>query len=85
MAEPIVQVNLWSGLRRFTGGELVVPVQAGTVGRMLDALVRAHPGLEPVIKAGVSVAIDGEVVTDGLHREIGPENEIYLMQRIAGG
>jgi hypothetical protein len=83
--QPTVTVNLWSGLRRFTGGDLVVPVQAGTIGQMLDALVRAHPGLEPVIEAGISVAVDGEVVTDGLHRAIGPDSEIYLMQRIAGG
>ncbi|MCB1395723.1 MAG: MoaD/ThiS family protein [Rhodobacteraceae bacterium] len=81
----MVEVHLWSGLRRFTDGTTVVSVEAATVGQMLDALVRAHPGLEPVIEAGVSVAIDGEVVTDGLHRAVGPENEIYLMQRIKGG
>jgi len=81
----VVEVHLWSGLRRFTDGVTVVSVEAATVGQMLDALVRAHPGLEPVIEAGVSVAIDGEVVTDGLHRAVGPDSEIYLMQRIKGG
>ncbi|MCB1410339.1 MAG: MoaD/ThiS family protein [Rhodobacter sp.] len=81
----MVEVHLWSGLRRFTDGALVVPVEAETVGQMLDALVRAHPGLKPVIDAGVSVVIDGEVLTGGLHRAVTAQNEIYLMQRIKGG
>lgn len=81
----MVEVNLWAGLRRFTDGALVVSVQAETVGQMFAELVKAHPGLEPVIEAGVSVAIDGEVVTDGNHRRIEPGQEIYLMQRIKGG
>ncbi|MCB1344512.1 MAG: hypothetical protein KDK09_04340 [Rhodobacteraceae bacterium] len=52
---------------------------------MLEALVRAHPGLKPVIEAGVSVVIDGEVLSGGLHRPVSPDNEVYLMQRIKGG
>ena len=34
----MVQVNLWSGLRRFTDGEVAVTVTAQTVREMLDAL-----------------------------------------------
>lgn len=81
----MVEVNLWSGLRRFTDGEQLITVEASTVGEMLDALIAAHPGLRPVIETGVSVAIDGEIVTSGLHRTIGPDNEIFLMQRLNGG
>lgn len=81
----MVEVNLWSGLRHYTDGELVIPVEAATIGEMLDALVKAHPALKPVIEAGVSVAVDGEVVTAGNQRAIGPENEIYLLQRLKGG
>ena len=81
----MLEVNLWAGLRRFTEGQLVVPVQAGTIGQMLDALVRDYPGLAPVIAAGVTVAVDGVVITDNLHRPIPPGAEVYLMQRIKGG
>ena len=81
----MVEVNLWSGLRRFTDGELVVNVEAKTVGQMLDALVQAHPGLEPVIEAGVSVALDGEVITNGDHTPISETSEIYLLQQLKGG
>lgn len=79
-----VKVHLWSGLRRLTDGADVVTVDAATVGEMLDALVTAHPGVGPVIEAGVSVVIDGEMTTSR-HTGISPDNEIYLMQRLKGG
>ena len=48
----MAEVNLWSGLRQFTDGELVVKVEANTVGKMLDELISIHPKLEPIIEAG---------------------------------
>lgn len=80
----MVEVHLWSGLRRFTDGVEVVQVQANTVGQMLDGLVAAHPGLGPVIAAGVSVSIDG-VLTASRFGAVSVANEIYLIQRIKGG
>ncbi|WP_334193034.1 MoaD/ThiS family protein [Pararhodobacter sp.] len=81
----MVEVNLWSGLRKFTDGAEVVEVEAKTVGQVLDALVAAHPGLGPVIEAGVSVAVDGEVVTGGRQMPVQPDSEVFLMQQIKGG
>ena len=80
----MVEVNLWAGLRRFTDGKTVVEVEADTVGQMLDTLAATYPGLGPIL-ADVSVAIDGEIVTGGRQKASGPENEIYLMQRMKGG
>jgi hypothetical protein len=80
----VVEVHLWSGLRRFTEGVAVVPVEAATVGQMLDGLVTAHPGLAPVIAAGVSVSIDG-VLTANRFAPLTAQNEIYLIQRVKGG
>jgi len=80
----MVEVNLWSGLRRFSGDLPVVEVEAKTTGEMLDALVVAFPGLKPAIEAGVSVAVNGEIV-NGRHVPIEPGAEIYLMQRLKGG
>lgn len=81
----MITVHLWSGLRRICGGAEAVTVQAATVGQMFDALVATHPGLEPFIKAGVSVVIDGEVTVGGRNLPVRPENEIYLIQRVKGG
>lgn len=80
----MVEVNLWSGLRRLADGKLVVSVQAATLREMLDALTTAHPGLQPVIKAGVSISVNGVIEAD-LSTKINPGDEIYLIQRIKGG
>ncbi|WP_406644751.1 hypothetical protein QEZ52_12820 [Aliisedimentitalea scapharcae] len=60
-------------------------VTASTTGQMLTALRSEYPGLGPVIDAGVSVAIDGRIYATSLTQTVGPENEIYLMQRLKGG
>lgn len=80
----MVEVNLWSGLRRLADGKLVVSVQAETLREMLEALTRAHPGLQPVIKAGVSISVNGVIEAD-LSTRLVPGAEIYLIQRIKGG
>ena len=80
----MVEINLWSGLRRFAGDQLVISVNGSTVREILDALVTAHPALTPVIKAGVSVSVNGQIVTN-MSAAIDPLDEVYLIQRIKGG
>jgi hypothetical protein len=41
--------------------------------------------LEPIIEAGVSVAVDGEMVAGAGHTPIKPESEIFLLQQFKGG
>ena len=81
----MVEVHLWSGLRDVTGGATVVEVAGATVGAVLDALVAAHPGLAPFIEAGVSVAVDGEIINGDRSVEVPEGAEIFLMQRLKGG
>ena len=80
----MVEINLWSGLRRFAGDQLVISVSASTVREILDALVKAHPALLQVIKSGVSVSLNGQIVTN-MSTAVDPLDEIYLIQRIKGG
>lgn len=80
----MVEVNLWSGLRKLADGQTVVTVEAATVRQMLDALVRTHPGLGPVIGAGISISVDGEIVTN-LSAPLPHGAEVWLIQRIKGG
>ena len=80
----MVEINLWSGLRRFAGDQTVISVKGDTVRGILDALVKAHPALLPVIKAGVSVSVNGQIVTN-LSAAVDPLDEVYLIQRIKGG
>lgn len=81
----MAEVNLWSGLRQFTDGELVIKVKADTVGKMLDELISIHPNLEPIIEAGVSVAVDGEMIAGANHTPIKPDSEIFILQQFKGG
>jgi molybdopterin synthase sulfur carrier subunit len=81
----MAKVHLWASLRRFADGQEVVEVDAATVGQMLDALEKAHPGLGPAIKAGLSVAVDGEVIANNRAAPVTPESEVFLLQRLKGG
>ncbi|WP_425045194.1 MoaD/ThiS family protein [Primorskyibacter sp. S87] len=81
----MVEVHLWSGLRSLIGGRETVEVEATTVGEVLQALVRVHPQLQEPIDAGVSVAVDGRVIASDLTAPVGPDSEVYLMQRLRGG
>ncbi len=58
----MVEVQLWSGLKRFTDGKDTVEIKGQTIGALLKNLVEAYPGLEPTLKAGVSVAVDGKII-----------------------
>jgi molybdopterin converting factor small subunit len=81
----MVKVQLWSGLRRVTGGATVVEVEGATVGAVLDALIAALPGLTPFIEAGVSVSVDGEIINGDRSAEVPEGAEVFLMQRLKGG
>ena len=80
-----VEVALWGNLRPLVGGAETVTVQARNIRQMLEALVTAWPALEPIIEAGVSVAIDGRVYATSLTQPIPEGAEVVLMQRLKGG
>lgn len=50
----------------------------------LTALVAAHPGLGPVIDAGVSVLVNGEAVVNR-HVSFPDDAIIHLLQQMKGG
>lgn len=66
-------------------GAEFVEVEAGNFKELLDQLVIKHPGLEPQIKRGVSLALDGVIYRDAWFTQIGPENEVVLMPYMVGG
>lgn len=81
----MVEVQLWTGLKRFTDGKEIVEIEGRTIGELLKNLVEAYPGLEPTVKAGVSVAVDGKIMARDLTREIKPDSEVFLLQQLKGG
>ncbi len=82
---PVVDVHLWSGLRRLTDGAEVVTVEASTIGEMLKALSATHPELKPILDGGVAVAVNGEIYNGALFKPLNEGDEVFLMQKIKGG
>jgi molybdopterin synthase sulfur carrier subunit len=81
----MVEVNLWSGLRAFTGGAVKVEVEATTVGEVLTGLAAAHPGLADILEDSVSVVVNGQIVVDSVTEPVPPDAEVWIMKRLRGG
>lgn len=82
---PDVEVALWGNLRPLVGGAETVTVKARNIREMLEELVAQWPALEPIIEAGVSVAVDGRVIASSITEPIPEGAEVVLMQRLKGG
>jgi molybdopterin converting factor small subunit len=70
--------ELAGGLDRF---ELDVP----TLGALVDALERAHPGLGEHVRQSMAVAIDGELHHHAWDAALRADTEVVLIPLIAGG
>jgi molybdopterin converting factor small subunit len=81
----MVEVQLWSGLKRYTDGQDKIEVEGKTIGQLLDNIVKKYPALEPTIEAGVSVAVDGRIMARDLTVEVSPESEVFLLEQLKGG
>jgi len=46
---------------------------------MLDELISIYPKLESIKEAGVSVAVDGEMVARANHTPTKPKSEMFLL------
>lgn len=81
----MVKVALWGTLRQHADGQAEVEVDAATFKQLLDELSARYPGLQPQIKRGVSVAIDGRVYREAWFTPIKPDSEVVLMPFMVGG
>lgn len=81
----MVKVRLWGTLRQWTDGQQEVEVEGRTFKEVLDSLSAAYPGLEPQIKRGVSLAVDGVIYRDAWFQPVDPGAEVVLMPFMKGG
>ena len=81
----MVKVKIWGSLQRATNNQEYVEVKASNFKEMLDALVSEYPKLEPQIKRGVSVAIDGVIYKESWFTPINEDSEVVLMPFMVGG
>ena len=80
-----MKVGLWGSLRPFAGGADSVELEAATIRDLLAALVAKHPGVEPFLKSGIAVSIDGVVYQNSPGQRIPAGVEVYLLPRLRGG
>jgi sulfur-carrier protein len=80
-----LDVHLWGALRPMADGALSVSVDATTIRELFRILSDRYPGMEPHIKRGVAVVIDGQIYRDQLDTVLPKDSEIYLMPRVPGG
>ncbi len=81
----MVKVVVWGSLKPYTGGRAQVEIEANNVRDLLARLGETYPGLQPQLKRGVSVAIDGVIFRDGWLQPLKPENEVCLLPYMVGG
>lgn len=73
-----------SGLARYTDGAESLTVDARRVDELLTIVFERFPALrEPL--ALMAVAVDGQVHTHPDFIPLGPQSEVHLVPRIAGG
>ena len=80
-----IEVHLWGALRPLAGGALSISVQATTIRELFRVLIDKYPGMEPHIKRGVAVSINGQIYRDQWDTVLPNDVEIYLMPRVPGG
>ena len=66
-------------------GASSVFIEASTVRELFRRLAEQYPGMEPHIKRGVAVSIDGKIYRDQLDMKLPVSSEIYILPRIPGG
>ena len=81
----MAKVIVWGSLKSHTGGHATVEIEARNVMELLARLGEIYPGLQPQLKRGVSVAIDGLIYREGWLEPLTSDSEVYLLPRMTGG
>ena len=77
-------VFLPRGLASIAGGVDEVVIDAPRVAELLRELVARYPALGGRL-GEMAVAVDGDIYNDPDYVPLGPDSEVYLVPRIAGG
>jgi sulfur-carrier protein len=81
----MARVVLVGNLARLTGGVAEFQLSATSVQQLFQQLAERYPEIEPHLREGVAVAVDGQIYQDDLFQPIAPDSEVFLLPQIAGG
>lgn len=71
--------------RPYLGDVTELEVDAANIRALIRELDRRYPGLGEQVDESMAVAIDGVICQDSYLEPIGPNSEVYLIPKIAGG
>jgi molybdopterin converting factor small subunit len=74
-----------SACQKYLGGTTEIEVAATNFRRLVLELEERFPGLGRQVEEGMAVAIDGEIFQDAYAARFGPDSEVVLIPKIAGG
>ena len=78
-------------MQRLPGGQAQVEMEGATVREIIATLEAAFPGFKERIcendriRSSLSVAVDGEISTEGMRRKVGTSSEVHFLPALAGG
>ena len=81
----MARVVLNGNLKQFSGGQSEFDLEATNVRQLFVELGARYPALAPHLEEGIAVAIDGEIFQDAWFATIGPNSEVHVIPKIAGG
>ncbi len=81
----MARIVLNGNLKRFSGDRNEFDFDVKNVRQLIARLGERYPELAPHLEEGIAVAIDGEIFQDALFADIGPDSEVHIIPKIAGG
>ena len=81
----MARVILWGSLKPLAGGRTEFDIEAASIRDVLVRLGEDHPGLKPRLDQGVSVSVDGVIYREAWFAPVGPDSEVHILPRLAGG
>ena len=84
-------VHIPTHMRHATGGAATVELSGGRLGRVIDALLAAHPALrdeimlEGRVRPDISIAINSAMTENGLLETVPDDAEVHLVPALGGG
>ncbi len=72
-------------LRQHAGGLAELEVEAESYRELLRALEARFPGFSDLIEGRMTLALDGELISDPMLEPIHADSEVHFIPRIGGG
>ena len=80
-----------AGMRSLSNGDAQATVPGATLREVLDNLELRYPGFRTqvvwgeLIRNDIAVAIDGDVIHQGLFQPVEPASEVHFLPALSGG